>query len=59
MSREIDDVFDKIRGFKETIQDVLTKGLIDKELSYDDEEKQSIGDSDGGGSEIKKPPSIN
>jgi hypothetical protein len=31
MSREIDDVFDKIRGFKETIQDVLTKGLIDKD----------------------------
>ena len=39
MSREIDDVFDKIKGFKETIQDVLTKGLLDKELTYDDEEK--------------------
>ncbi len=58
MSKEIEDVFEKIKGFKETIQNVLSKGLVDKELSYDDEEKASAGDSDGAGSD-KKAPSLN
>ena len=43
MSKEIEDVFEKIKGFKETIQEVLSKGLVDKELSYDDEENEGIG----------------
>lgn len=38
MSKEIEDVFEKIKGFKDTIREVLSKGLVDKELSYDDEE---------------------
>ena len=58
MSKEIQDVFKKIKGFKETIQDILLKGLVSKELIYDDEEKASAGDSDGAGSD-KKAPSLN
>ena len=42
----------------QTIQDILLKGLVSKELSYDDEEKASAGDSDGAGSD-KKAPSLN
>ena len=54
MSKEIDEVFEKIKGFKETIAEVLLQGLVEKELTYDAEEDldlDSMGSQD-------KPPSI-
>ena len=43
MSKEIEEVFEKIKGFKDVIMEVLEQGLVEKELSYNDEEEQSIG----------------
>jgi len=40
MSKEIEEVFEKIKSFKETIQEVLVQGLVDKPLSYDAEDDQ-------------------
>ena len=50
MSKEIEGVFEKITGFQETIKEVVKKGLVDKELTYDSEGEQSLG-SDGSGVE--------
>ena len=50
MSKEIEGVFEKITGFQETIKEVVKKGLVDKELTYDSEGEQSLG-SDASGAE--------
>lgn len=46
MSKEIEGVFEKITAFQETIREVVQKGLIDKELSYDSEGDASLGSDD-------------
>jgi hypothetical protein len=38
MRREIEDVFAKIKEFKAAIAEVVELGLVDRELTYDDEE---------------------
>ena len=37
MKKEIDEVFEKIAGFKVTIGEVKVKGLIEVMLEYNDE----------------------
>ena len=48
MSKEIEEVFEKIKGFKETIQEVLVQGLVERELTYDDEDNESSGSDQSG-----------
>jgi len=54
MSKEIEGVFEKITGFQETIKEVVTRGLVDKELTYDSEGDQSLG-SEASGAEKAQP----
>ena len=42
MSKEIEEVFEKIKGFKETIHEVLVQGLVERELTYDAEDDGSL-----------------
>lgn len=46
MRKEIDEVFEKIKGFKDIIQEVLIKGLVEKEVSYDQEDNDSLDSMD-------------
>lgn len=60
MSKEIDEVFEKIKGFKETITEVLSQGLKEKALP----EAESLGglddqDEDVGAMADKKDASPN
>lgn len=48
MGREIEEVFDKVKEFRETIAEALAQGLVEKELSYDAEDDMSQ-DSDASG----------
>ena len=48
MSKEIEEVFEKIKGFKDTIYEVLIQGLLERELTYDDEDNVSSGSDQSG-----------
>jgi DNA-binding transcriptional MerR regulator len=54
MSKEIEEVFQKIRGFKDTIKTVLAKGLNEAELEYDAEDEPSVDSMASG----EKPRSL-
>jgi hypothetical protein len=46
MKKEIDDVFEKIKSFKEVIGEVLVVGLVDRDLTYDPEDNESVDSMD-------------
>jgi hypothetical protein len=46
MKKEIDEVFEKIKGFKEVIGEVLVVGLVDRDLTYDAEDNESVDSMD-------------
>ena len=43
MRKEIEEVFSKIKEFRQAIADAVEQGLVEKELSYDDEDLDSLG----------------
>jgi hypothetical protein len=55
MSKEIEEVFEKIRGFEDTIAEVRCQGLLDAELEYDAEDEPSVDSMASG----EKPRSLN
>jgi hypothetical protein len=46
MAKEIEMVFQKIANFEKIIEETLLKGLVDKELTYDDENDDDDSGSD-------------
>jgi hypothetical protein len=51
MSKEIQEVFEKIKGFKEIIAEVLAEGLSEREMTYDGEDDDSLGSDNQHGSD--------